>query len=93
MTGRARSIQTSDFEEFDLILAMDRANLKDIQQRAPNQQSMEKVRLFCEFCSEHDESEVPDPYYGGAQGFELVLDLLEDGCAGILESIASEKAT
>ena len=42
-----------------------------------------KIKLFCRFCTEHSETEVPDPYYGGAQGFELVLDLLEDGCAEI----------
>jgi len=87
MTGQARCVRGEDFETFDLILAMDRANWEDLSQIAPRAESMNKVQLFCEYCTKHAEKEVPDPYYGGAQGFEHVLDLLEDGCQGILERV------
>ena len=92
MTGNARGVRPEDFERFDLILAMDRANFVDLQRIAPDPQAMGKVRLFCEYCRNHDDAEVPDPYYGGPNGFEHVLDLLEDGCEGLLENITkSEK--
>ena len=92
MTGKARGVRPEDFERFDLILAMDRANFVDLQRIAPDPQAMGKVRLFCEYCRNHEDTEVPDPYYGGPQGFEHVLDLLEDGCEGLLENITkSEK--
>ena len=87
MTGSARGVQPEDFRNFDLILAMDRANFDDLRRLAPKDACLSNVRLFCEFCREFDETEVPDPYYGGLDGFEKVLDLLEDGCRGILEEI------
>ncbi len=92
MTGRSRLIQAADFGKFDLILAMDQANWNDLEQIAPKDRSMENVRFFCDFCRRHSETEVPDPYYGGAQGFEHVLDLLEDGCQGILEAVLESKS-
>ena len=84
--GRARQVKPKDFEAFDLILAMDDENL-DYLRDLENQLSGARahVQLFCDFCREHDDREVPDPYYGGADGFEQVIDLLEDGCRGILE--------
>ncbi len=87
MTGHARGVVQSDFDRFDLILAMDQTNLEDLKHMAPNEKARTKIRLFCEFCQKHDAREVPDPYYGGAHGFERVLDLLEDGCEGIFEYI------
>lgn len=85
MSGRARQVKTEDFTDFDFIFAMDRSNYADLlalQSRchAPTAQ----LQLFCDLCEEHDETEVPDPYYGGPEGFEKVLDLLEDGCAAFL---------
>lgn len=88
MVGRARQVTAQDFETFDWILAMDEDNYHDlqaIQEGVSNPRA--ELRLFCDFCTEHSESEVPDPYYGGAEGFETVLDLLEDGCAGFLKEI------
>ncbi|MEN3941911.1 low molecular weight protein-tyrosine-phosphatase [Prosthecobacter sp. SYSU 5D2] len=87
LTSFARQVQDADLGEYDLILVMDRSNQQDL--RAFDRESLHaaKVRLFCEFCSLHEESEVPDPYYGGPEGFDKVLDLLEDGCAGILKHI------
>ncbi len=87
MTGSARGIKSKDFHEFDLILAMDQANFDDLRRLAPNEAGLSRVRMFCEFCREFNETEVPDPYYGGLDGFENVLDLLEDGCQGLLEEL------
>lgn len=81
MCGRARQVKPSDFSEFDWIFAMDRSNYDDlvtVRQRCNDPTA--RLVLFCEFCESHTESEVPDPYYGGPEGFEKVLDLLEDGC-------------
>ena len=80
---RARQIRASDFERHDLILAMDLDNLALVQERCPAQHR-HKVRRFTEFCRVQATEVVPDPYYGGAQGFEEVLDLVEDACAGLL---------
>lgn len=75
----------SDFEKFDLILAMDNSNYKNIIAMDPSGKYRDKVRMFCDFCSQRSEKEVPDPYYGGAKGFETVLDIVEDGVQGILK--------
>lgn len=80
---RARQVAMADFERFDLILAMDRANLDWLQVRCPEAQR-HKLRLFLDYAENHPEEEVPDPYYGGAQGFEHVLDLVEDAARGLL---------
>ncbi|KAJ6832608.1 uncharacterized protein M6B38_343015 [Iris pallida] len=53
----------------------------------------EKVKLMCSYCKRHEESEVPDPYYGGPEGFDKVLDLLEDACESLLDSILAENST
>lgn len=98
ITSISRPIRPSDFKDFDLILAMDEKNKADILgalerwiHREPlPADAAEKVRLMCSYCKKHDETEVPDPYYGGAQGFEKVLDLLEDACDSLLESIVAE---
>jgi protein-tyrosine phosphatase len=87
LDSRARQVKAADFQDFDLILVMDRNNLRDIEAFARKSSDMSKVRLFCDFVKTRTETEVPDPYYGGAEGFETVLDLVEDGCEGILESI------
>jgi protein-tyrosine phosphatase len=85
---RARRVEDTDFDEFDWIIAMDRANLAALEARAP-QQHRPKLRLFLEF-SEREETEVPDPYYGGAAGFENVLDLVEDASRGLLEMLVRQ---
>lgn len=88
MSGlRARTVTLDDFERFDLILAMDRDNLDLLIQRAPAVHR-ERVRLLMEFAPDAGTREVPDPYYGGANGFEEVLDLLEEATEGLLQSIA-----
>ena len=83
---RARRIEAADFTQFDYVLAMDRSNLEDLAAICPTPHRA-KLRLFLEFAERPDVLEVPDPYYGGAQGFERVLDLVEEGARGLLEDI------
>lgn len=83
---RARRVTEEDFDTFDYILAMDQDNLMVLQERAPNE-LRGKVRLFLEFAESRRENEVPDPYYGGAAGFERVLDLVEEASQGLLETL------
>lgn len=83
---RARIVEDRDFESFDLILAMDRENLRALERRAPVG-SRERLRLFLEFAPEAGVSEVPDPYYGGPNGFEYVLDLIEAASRGLIEHL------
>lgn len=84
LSGRSRQVTASDFHRFDLIVCMDGQNLRDLQAFTPDGGHRASVRLFCEFCTQHDDEEVPDPYYGGDAGFQRVLDLVEDGCHGLL---------
>jgi protein-tyrosine phosphatase len=87
LKGQARQLQKSDFENFDLILAMDRENYQDILFLDPAGKYQDKVRLMCDFATHHSEREVPDPYYGGSEGFDQVIDLLLDACEGLLEHV------
>ena len=86
--GRARQLKQKDLTDFDLILAMDKENLKDAKSLDPTGSLHHKIKLFCDYCVQHDETEVPDPYYGGKDGFERVLDLIEDGCANLLKELS-----
>ena len=81
----ARRVSSEDYERFDYIIAMDEDNLARLQDESP-EEHRSKLRLFLEF-SEGDEREVPDPYYGGAAGFERVLDLVEEASRGLLETL------
>lgn len=87
LLGQARQFQRSDFEEFDLILAMDKDNYLDILSLDPTDKYRDKVKLMCDFASHHREKEVPDPYYGGVEGFNKVIDLLLDACEGLLQQV------
>ena len=80
---RARVVEPADFERFDLILGMDEENLRELRRRAPAQ-FHERVRLLLEFAPESGSRDVPDPYYGGPNGFEEVLDLVEAATRGLL---------
>ena len=83
---RARQVQTDDFQRFDLILAMDEDNLAALQDRAPAI-TRDRVRLFLEFAPHADRMDVPDPYYGGSNGFEEVLDLVEAASVGLIRHL------
>jgi protein-tyrosine phosphatase len=87
LTGRARQFEPADFERFDWILAMDRQNYRDIIALSPGNVYNNKVRMMCDFCRTHTDQDVPDPYYGGPEGFTYVIDLLMDACAGFLDQV------
>jgi protein-tyrosine phosphatase len=88
LEGVARRVRDSDFEDFDLLLAMDRSNLRDLQRLAPDEQAAARVRLLREFDPVSDgDLDVPDPYYGGPSGFEQVLDLVQAACVGLLTQV------
>lgn len=88
MTHRARQVREEDFDSFDRIIAMDDNNYEALFRLAPSRAAGEKIYRFREFLRHHpDWSYIPDPYYEGHEGFELVLDLLEDGCNTLLEQL------
>ncbi len=91
LTSIARGIdRKQDFENFDYILTMDNSNYNNVVALAADVDK-HKIRRLTEFCSKHPHDQIPDPYYGGPESFELVLDLLEDACQGLLEHIQKEK--
>lgn len=83
---RARQVTAQDFHDFDLLLAMDRRNLADLQRLRPAG-SLAEVKLFLDYAEHATVSEVPDPYYGGAEGFETVIDLCEAASRGLLAAL------
>jgi len=83
---RARKVSPSDFEHFDYILAMDSANLQILMNDSPSQFA-DKISLFLDFAPNQTEQDVPDPYYGGSNGFDHVFDLVEDASAGFYNSV------
>ena len=87
LTHRSRPVCTDDFFEFDMIIGMDDRNIQDLKDRAPSPETEKKICRMADFCKTKLVDYVPDPYYGGAQGFENVLDILEDACAGLLETL------
>jgi protein-tyrosine phosphatase len=91
MKGHARQFHKEDLEKFTLILAMDRDNYSDILLLDPAGKYRDKVRLMCDFSTRHTLGEVPDPYYGGAEGFNRVIELLLDACEGLLQYIVNDR--
>lgn len=88
---RARQVAREDFERFDLLLAMDEANLRHLQELGPPEHRS-KIRLLMEFAAEAPSREVADPYFGGNEGFELVLDQCEDACRGLVAHLRAQLA-
>ena len=80
LTHRSRPVKTLDFFEFDMLIGMDDRNIQDLTDRSPDLDSLKKIHRMTDFCRTKVVDHVPDPYYGGAQGFENVLDILEDAC-------------
>jgi len=91
ISGAARMINDQDFQDADLIVTMDDFNFSEVNKLMPDPAFKKKVRPFCDFVSSADR-EVPDPYYGGPSGFEKVLDLLDDGCARLLDHLQQNSA-
>jgi len=89
---RAREVVEADFDQFDLILAMDWDNLALLEERCPPPYRRKLGRLT-EHCRLHDSPVVPDPYAGGAQGFEVVLDLVEDACDGLVTMLRRQQGS
>jgi protein-tyrosine phosphatase len=94
--GAARQVTADDFDDFDLLLAMDRENERDLLARAPDGDARAKVRLLREFdpaAVAAGDLDVPDPYYGGPHGFDRVLDMVEAACRGLLAEVRAAGAT
>jgi protein-tyrosine phosphatase len=90
LAGAARQFGPADFDRFDLVLAMDESNRRDLERLAPDEEARAKVRLFREFDPDAragSDLDVPDPYYGGERGFEDVLDLVEAAARGLLAEL------
>ena len=87
---RARKVEPDDFERFDLLLAMDRDNL-ELLKRGARPEHHSKLGLFMSYSARFDTDEMPDPYYGAEQGFELVLDMAEDAAYGLIASLQRQK--
>jgi protein-tyrosine phosphatase len=87
--GRSRQLTARDLREFDLILTMDEENFADALTLDPGGKFRHKVQPFTDFLTEHDEPRIPDPYYGGDEGFAHVIELLEDGCAELLDQLSN----
>lgn len=90
LTSLARQFIKEDFEKFDYVIAMDEDNYYNIERLDKNSEYKNKLFLMTEFCSNYENKGVPDPYFGGSSGFELVLDILEDACEGLLNHIKKE---
>lgn len=86
---RARQVKAADFDEFDYVIAMDQDNLAILHSQADEQQQ-QKIRLFLDYAPQLPEREVPDPYYGGADGFEHVYRLVDAASRGLLQAIREQ---
>ncbi len=89
LVSRSRPIKTKDFFYFDLIIGMDDSNIQHLMQKAPDLESRQKIHRMTDYSRKFGHDHIPDPYYGGHSGFELVLDLLEDACDGLLDELRS----
>jgi protein-tyrosine phosphatase len=87
LEGAARQVRVSDFEDFDLLIAMDRSNQRELLALAPDEEAAAKVHLLREWEPGATDLDVPDPYYGDGDGFELVLDQVQAACAGLLDAL------
>lgn len=86
ITHRSRPILPSDFDAFDLIVCMDRQNWNGLRMLATSDEQRSKIHYMTEFSTLYKGMEVPDPYYGGDEGFNRIIDMLEDACEGIFAS-------
>lgn len=84
----SRPMRKGDWDNFDYIICMDSQNMRALTNRAPSDDYMQKVNLATNYCTDFILAhEVPDPYYGGEEGFEYVIDLLEDACRGLIDKL------
>jgi len=91
LTSISRQVKPeSDFDRFDMIIGMDDQNIKDLKSLARSAADLKKIYWMTDFSTQIKYKHIPDPYYGGNDGFELVLDLLEDACGGLIDHINQE---
>lgn len=91
LDSMARRFTGNDFDKFDIIVVMDDNNYRDVIRMAPDLEAEKKVHRMVEFSKHFVHDHIPDPYYSGADGFELVLDLLEDACEGLLRKMKNNE--
>jgi len=92
VTGKARQVTTKDFSTFDLLIAMDKSNREDLWALAPTPSARQQVHLLRDFDPQGPRhADVPDPYYGGPEGFDQVFDICLSACAGLLEHVRASK--
>lgn len=91
LESRSRKVKRSDFENFDLLVVMDEGNYDDMCDLANTLEEKNKIVRMTDYCSKHQATHIPDPYYGGDKGFEYVIDLLEDACEGLFEKLEIRK--
>lgn len=84
LDSRSRKFMSTDFDNFDMVIVMDDSNYENVSRMAPSREALNKLYRMCEFCSSKQFDHIPDPYYEGAEGFQIVLNLLEDGCRNLL---------
>jgi protein-tyrosine phosphatase len=87
LTSLSRPVKVDDFYAFDSIIGMDDDNITWLRRKAPDEESRQKIHRMTDYCQKIVADHVPDPYYGGNQGFENVLDILEDACEGLLAAL------
>ncbi|KGL47869.1 low molecular weight protein-tyrosine-phosphatase [Porphyromonas cangingivalis] len=88
VTSISRPVTYQDFEDFDLIVGMDDSNIRALYDKAPSVEASRKIVRMADYLTSHpDYDHIPDPYYGGAKGFDLVIDLLEDGVTNLLKQL------
>ena len=90
LTHISRPIKETDFDLFDLIVSMDDSNWDKLHRLAPSIEAETKIVRMTDYCQTHVIDHVPDPYYGGEQGFENVIEILEDACEGLLNTLESK---
>ena len=88
---RSRQFRREDFHRFDMIIVMDDVNYEDVCRKAPDRSMLDKVYRMAEYCRKFDVDHVPDPYYQGIDTYKYVLDIIEDACAGLLDSLTAGK--
>lgn len=91
LTHRSRPVRSEDFDCFDLLIGMDDQNIRALHRLASGTDAAWRIVRMTDYCTMHPDNSVPDPYYSGPQGFEHVIDLLEDACRGLLDVLLSTR--
>lgn len=90
LTHRSRPVTTDDFYDFDYIIGMDEANILKLKELAPGIEELDKIRRMADFCGDPLVDHVPDPYYGGADGFENVINIIENSCENLFNELKNK---